>query len=210
MLIIGMGTEAIIFFFSAFEPPHVEVDWSIVYPELSGDDPNAGHIAKMNKSLQKQYADEDAERLLSEKLDKMLQAARVDVSLFTSLNANINKLSDVASNMSTTADVVSVNANYAKEVSKLTDTLGRLNTMYAEQLSVSARQMELQQLANEKQMTEVSKTQVAMSQIADALHQSIKDSAAYKQEVAELSEKVKSLNALYANMLTALSSINKV
>ena len=34
MLIIGLGTEAIIFFFSAFEPPHVEPDWSLVYPEL--------------------------------------------------------------------------------------------------------------------------------------------------------------------------------
>jgi gliding motility-associated protein GldL len=242
MLIFGMGTEAIIFFFSAFEPPHIEVDWSIVYPELSGDDPNANNIARMGKSLQQQYANEEADRLLSEKLDKMLQAARVDVSLFSSLNSNINRLSEVASNMSTTADVVSVNANYSREVSRLTETLGRLNSMYVEQLAVSTKQMEIQQLSNEKQlanqqevaarlldaqqeasrkqlelqselsrkqMEDANKTQYAMTQIAEALHQSIHDSAAYKQEVAELSEKVKSLNALYANMLTALSSINK-
>ena len=36
MLIIGLGTEALIFFFSAFEPPFTEPDWSLVYPELSG------------------------------------------------------------------------------------------------------------------------------------------------------------------------------
>ena len=36
MLICGLSTEAIIFFFSAFEPPHVEPDWSLVYPELGG------------------------------------------------------------------------------------------------------------------------------------------------------------------------------
>ena len=36
MLIIGLSTEAIIFFFSGFEPPHEEVDWSLVYPELAG------------------------------------------------------------------------------------------------------------------------------------------------------------------------------
>ena len=36
MLIIGLGTESIIFFFSAFEPPFVEPDWSMVYPELAG------------------------------------------------------------------------------------------------------------------------------------------------------------------------------
>ena len=36
MLIAGMGTEVIIFFLSAFEPLHEEVDWTLVYPELAG------------------------------------------------------------------------------------------------------------------------------------------------------------------------------
>ena len=39
MLNIGMGTEVIIFFLSAFEPPHEMPDWSIVYPELVGLEP---------------------------------------------------------------------------------------------------------------------------------------------------------------------------
>ena len=41
MLIIGMGTETVIFFLSAFEPPHVEWDWSLAYPELAGMADNA-------------------------------------------------------------------------------------------------------------------------------------------------------------------------
>ncbi len=36
MLLCGMSIEAIIFFFSAFEPIHEEVDWTLVYPELAG------------------------------------------------------------------------------------------------------------------------------------------------------------------------------
>lgn len=36
MLTIGLLTESVIFFFSAFEPLHEEVDWSLVYPELAG------------------------------------------------------------------------------------------------------------------------------------------------------------------------------
>ncbi len=36
MLGIGLCTEAIIFFFSAFEPLHEDVDWTLVYPELAG------------------------------------------------------------------------------------------------------------------------------------------------------------------------------
>lgn len=39
MLNIGMGTEIIIFFLSAFEPPHEMPDWSIVFPELVGLEP---------------------------------------------------------------------------------------------------------------------------------------------------------------------------
>ena len=35
-LTIGLLTEAIIFFFSAFEPLHEELDWTLVYPELAG------------------------------------------------------------------------------------------------------------------------------------------------------------------------------
>ena len=39
LLAVGMGTEAIIFFMSAFEPVEEELDWSLVYPELKGGEP---------------------------------------------------------------------------------------------------------------------------------------------------------------------------
>ncbi len=32
MLVIGLGTEAVIFAVSSFEPPHMDVDWSLAYP----------------------------------------------------------------------------------------------------------------------------------------------------------------------------------
>jgi gliding motility-associated protein GldL len=37
MLGVGLTTEAVIFFLSAFEPKHAEPDWSKVYPELADD-----------------------------------------------------------------------------------------------------------------------------------------------------------------------------
>jgi len=40
MLSVGMITECIIFFLSAFEPLPVEYHWETVYPELAGDNPN--------------------------------------------------------------------------------------------------------------------------------------------------------------------------
>ena len=52
MLMIGMGTEAIIFFFSAFEPLHVEYNWALVYPELAmGDDAHDVISDKKKKTI---------------------------------------------------------------------------------------------------------------------------------------------------------------
>ena len=36
-LAVGLTTEAVIFFLSAFEPIHKDVNWSKVYPELADD-----------------------------------------------------------------------------------------------------------------------------------------------------------------------------
>lgn len=54
MLFLGMGTESIIFFFSAFEPIHEEVDWTLVYPELTGmseEEEISGYRRSRNQSL---------------------------------------------------------------------------------------------------------------------------------------------------------------
>ena len=45
-LVLGLGTEAVIFIFSAFEPPHEDVDWTLVYPELAGMEDEDSHGKK--------------------------------------------------------------------------------------------------------------------------------------------------------------------
>ncbi len=61
MIVVGMSTEAIIFLFSAFEPLHVEYDWSLVYPELAGVKESDGE----SQGLQMQL-DEDGNPVLDE------------------------------------------------------------------------------------------------------------------------------------------------
>lgn len=61
MIVVGMSTEAIIFLFSAFEPLHVEYDWSLVYPELAGVKESNGE----SQGLQMQL-DEDGNPVLDE------------------------------------------------------------------------------------------------------------------------------------------------
>ena len=81
MLIIGLGAEAAIFALSAFEPLGEELDWSLVYPELSGG-ASSGKKGKDAKP-------EDAQGLLSQKLDTMLKDAKLDANLMSSLSTSI-------------------------------------------------------------------------------------------------------------------------
>ncbi len=59
MLTAGLIIEALIFFFSAFEPLHEELDWTLVYPELAGltddfddDEPQARRFDRVEEMPQ--------------------------------------------------------------------------------------------------------------------------------------------------------------
>ena len=76
MLIIGLGTESIIFFFSAFEPTKEEYDWSLVYPQLA------------------YMKDPDQPNTPTQELDNMLENANVDQALITRLGDNLRSFND--------------------------------------------------------------------------------------------------------------------
>ena len=81
MLIIGMSTEAIIFFFSAFEPPHVEPDWSLVYPQLAG----MYHETPVENEL-------ESKKTATQKLDDMFKEANIETSTLERLSKGLEKL----------------------------------------------------------------------------------------------------------------------
>ncbi len=89
MLLIGLGTEAIIFFFSAFEPPHVEPDWSLVYPEL-------GHMyhEEMGAKAAISSKARPSGSSLTNELDRLLEEAKVGPELLSSLGEGLRKLSE--------------------------------------------------------------------------------------------------------------------
>jgi len=72
LLAVGMGTEAFVFFFSAFEPIDEEFDWSLVYPELKGGAPSGRQGALALQSGEDKILRES----LSQKLDGILAEAR--------------------------------------------------------------------------------------------------------------------------------------
>lgn len=103
MLAIGLITEAIIFFFSAFEPLHEEIDWTLVYPELAGipDDETLGLSSTDNRyrGTSSVGTGGGAGSAALAKFDEMLEKAEITPDLFQKLGAGMKKLGESTANM---------------------------------------------------------------------------------------------------------------
>ena len=119
MLTIGLGTEAIIFFFSAFEKPHEEPDWSLVYPELAYmKDPN----------------DTSSKKTPTQELDSMLEKANVDQALITRLGDNLRSFNETVEGVNKSMDAVAATGDYSDQMREAARKLAEMNTYYDLQL----------------------------------------------------------------------------
>ncbi|MDP2176857.1 MAG: gliding motility protein GldL [Bacteroidota bacterium] len=114
MLIAGLGTEALIFFVSVFEPIHAEYDWTLVYPELAGIEP----------SEKKQKAT----GTVSQQLDKMLAEAKVGPELIGSLGNGLKSLSDNVKDMSSLSNATVATNEYTSNISKASKAIESIGT----------------------------------------------------------------------------------
>ena len=124
MLILGLSTEAIIFFFSAFEKPATEVDWSLVYPELAHmEDPNGA-------------------KRPAQQLDDALSKAKIDNELIESLNDGLRSFGDSARQLNETVTAASGISEYNSQIQEGVKNMNALNSLYELQLQTSNQQME--------------------------------------------------------------------
>jgi len=235
MLVIGMGTEAIIFFFSAFEPPHVEPDWSLVYPELAGmyegytEDPIAELEGSGNSNTQA--------------LDNMLEEAKIGPELIASLGAGLRSLSDNASKLSNITDASVATEEYAGKIKTASKNIGELSDTYAksvillnnatEKIAKSAESIDFSQIdgsAFNDELAKVSKNLSALNSVYEIqlqssneqtdtlaqmgtsmnaflenLNKSVENTSKYTEQAAQLADNVAKLNNVYGNMLTAMN-----
>jgi gliding motility-associated protein GldL len=144
MLIIGLGTEALIFGLSAFDPVDNELDWSLVYPELAGGD------AK-NKEAKKEDPKE-AQGLLSQKLDNMLKEAKIDGELMASLGNSIRNFEGAAKGIAPTVDSIASTKKYSEELSLAAAQMESLNSLYKVQLESASRNAQINNEVAENNM----------------------------------------------------------
>jgi gliding motility-associated protein GldL len=222
LLVVGLTTEAIIFFFSAFEPPHEEPDWSLVYPELAHG--HGDHSADKKKVGKKGS--------VTEELDRMLEEAKIEPELIKSLGDGMRNLSTQAHQLTDITGAAAATNEYStslktasEKVSLLTDdyvkaseslagirenahagnsagqalqdmnnNLNSLNSMY---------QLQLQELEKSRDMY------TGINDLLGNLRASVEDTRRYKENIADLAENLKALNTIYGNMLNAMGQGNK-
>ena len=132
LLAIGLITEALIFAISAFEPVDDELDWSLVYPELSGGQ-SAGRKNEVAEI-------KEAETSLSKKLDELLQEAGIDASLMESLGSSIKNFEGAAKGIAPTVDAMESTKKYSDEMVQAASQMESLNSLYKVQLESASRQ----------------------------------------------------------------------
>jgi len=226
MLTVGLLTEAVIFAISAFEKPHEDPDWSLVYPELAGmhdDDNHASHNKKVVSS------NKDG---VSQQLDKMLEDAKVGPELIESLGNSLKTLGDNTSKLADITDASVATNEYVSSIKKASQSVDGLSATYikasesltglsmtnedgatyGEQLQrVSKNLSELNsiyelQLRGASQHSEATaKLYTGIESLMSNLHESVADTKKYKEEMSQLTSNLTSLNTVYGNMLTAMN-----
>tara|TARA_Y100001934_G_scaffold283074_1_gene400357 strand:- start:159 stop:833 length:675 start_codon:yes stop_codon:yes gene_type:complete len=177
MLVVGLTTEAVIFFFSAFEKPGEELDWTLVYPELAG-----------MTDEDEQYGSNNQRGLTAtQELDRMLEDAKIDGELIESLGSGLRRFGDAANKLTETSEAAAATGAYNEQLSLASKNMESLNALYAVQLESSANHMEAQNTLMEK------------------LSNSIQDSDRLTNEVSSLVNNMSQLNNVYGGMLSAMN-----
>ncbi len=189
MLTIGLSTEAIIFFFSAFEPLHEEVDWTLVYPELAG----LGDEDELESYSRPIGGSSSA----LEKFDKLLEQGQLSPDLFKRLGDGLQNLNQTATNLNDISDAAVASNNYVENVQKAADTINSHTESYVESTEGLKGSVERLSESYDKTANLIQESGSNYANLADSfIH--IKDgSQSYSDQLESLNKNLSALNAVY-------------
>lgn len=195
MLMVGLGTEALIFFFSAFEPPHVEPDWSLVYPELAG-------------MYNEENEEGDQKKSITEELDKMLEEAKIGPELIASLGAGLTKLTETTSKMSDVSEATIATTDYVENIKGASKSAGELTDSYkktADALNKDAYASE-EYISNIKNASQSASVLAgAYNQAADVIKADLGASQDYVNSIKSATNSANELSLQYAKSAESLT-----
>ena len=153
MLIVGMGTEAIIFFFSAFEKTPKEYHWENAYPQIIADSD-----------------DSDDGKTAIQKLNKVFKEAEIDSRVIKNLGDGMRKLSSSASGL---GDVMDGTKKYNKQMTVASENLEKINTLYIDQIKAADTRIKITEKMTDNltsSLDQTSRLHVELSSLSENLN----------------------------------------
>ena len=201
MLTVGMGTEIVIFFLSAFEPLHKENDWSLVYPELAGIE-DGDELMDMELARGKGTT---TRKSAIEKFDEMLESAEITPELFERMGTGLQSLSSTTENLQNVSDATVATNNYIENFEKASEKVNSFADSYtdsAEKLNKSADGLAAS-YENSTNMVKESGTALsdAYAQLTNSMNEEFESSSegnkSYGDQLQVMTKNLTALNAVY-------------
>lgn len=207
MLMVGLGTEAFIFFLSAFEKPHESPDWSIVYPELAGlesrDVNNGGGGGS--------------------ELSALIQSGHLDSYDVERLSDGIKRLSTTSSQLSDLSNASLATESYLQNMKQAGESVNKLasvQTKSAQTLDRSVEQLSVSYESTARRLSESGEKLVNnivkssedfaagfSSNNLNTLIDSLTDSnKAYNDKLKDVTKNLTAINSAYELQIKGLSS----
>ena len=237
VLTAGMLTEAFLFALSAFDKPHKEYNWALVYPELASDDHEA------TGSSNKKNAKEEEEDKTLPQIKEIRSLVDTEMS---KLVGGVQKLNETASQLGNISSAAAVSEDYTKNLAAASSAAGAFaasqkslkdssdslvssyqniaqsigsasqgSKNFADQIDGINKNISTINSVFELQVKSVNEQNEAMKTLASAvktiessLNSSASEAEEYKKQVALLASQLKSLNSVYGNMLSAMTLRN--
>jgi uncharacterized phage infection (PIP) family protein YhgE len=206
IITLGLVTEAIIFFFSSFEPLHEELDWTLVYPELAGmSDPDE------TANFQENIYETSGHPI--ERIEDVLESSGLDNEALKKLGEGFNQIGESAKSMAEISGATIATKSFVSNMENAANSFGSLHEVYSSSsVAIKESATTLSSAYNETadsirqaggEMAE------SYKEIADTIkqgHSSIASgSKEYETQLSELSNNLASLNSVYINQIKETS-----
>lgn len=194
MLTIGLLTEAIIFFFSAFEPAHMDPDWSLVYPELWDMYHGDGTAPKKPGTRSGNTGGNVSGDAITEQLNAMFEKANINAATMERLSIGLNRLGENASKIADVSEAVAATSNYTKAMNKASETAMELDAQMSKTATNAAMFSDTSRKMND-----------TMALYIDKVNASATSTETLNHQITDLSKRMTAMNTVYGNMLNAMN-----
>lgn len=185
MLVVGLTTEAIIFFASAHMPVHEDPEWEKVYPQLAEEEEGADgdEIASADN--------------MAKKLSDMMSDAQINQETVNSLGAGLASLSDNAASLANLSDASVATNEYAENVKTASSKIAEVNGAYDKTLTAMSSMADAATDAQgyHEQVQSITKNLGALN-------------AVYEMELSDANSHLKAMNKFYSNLSGAMENLS--